>query len=190
MSEVPHETGKLPPSSEPCSKAKSPVKVALRTSLAVNRMTTAREELLHNVVFSRITGADATKKPLLGFRRLLATEDSCHKILPLIWKESLSDEELASVRLTRSFPNGMTQHGLAVALATSPQEVSALNSYVRNVSIAAERYELVTRTVLTQTRVFLQGTGLLHRFMLDLSAAYAEIGLVPPLTVVTVGEQG
>jgi hypothetical protein len=106
-----------------------------------------------------------------SYKRLLTTQNA-RKVLRLIWKESalVRDQDLVVLGMARSF-NGLppTQHGLAVALAGHPSEVSKLNTLVRSIGIAGQAFELVDRKLESEKKVFLQGTELLHELMIALA---------------------
>ena len=182
MSDISTRSNKRFPLTPQCSKAKPSHTVrALKTLNAAFQMSKARQKLLHQMIFARVTAPQAGWKDYVAYRRLLESDDALF-ILAEIWKESIPQEELCEAGLSRSFPDApMTQHGLAVALAELPREVSAMNSQVRNLSIAAEAYGLVIRQTVTPTKVVVAATGLLHSFMLKLDHMYGRIlGDLPP----------
>jgi hypothetical protein len=148
-----------------------PTHLALRLHHVQNVMADAREHLLEQIVFSRVTDSIAARKGFHTYRRLLRSE-SAARILAILWRESpyVSDRDISSLGLSRSFPDmEITQHGLAAALATEPEEVSALHSQVRHLRMAAEAYGLVRSRVCSPARIYIQGTELLHQFMVRLA---------------------
>lgn len=184
MSDTSIGPDKRVPSTSQCSKAKPGRTVkALKTHDAAFQMSKVRRELLQQMIFARVTGPEAAWKLYVAYRRLLDFDDAVF-ILGVIWKEFIAEEDLSLAGLGRSFPNSpMTQHGLAVALAKLPKEVSAMNSHVRNLSIAAEAYGLITRQMVTPTKVVIEATELLHSFMIELHCLYEGVlrGAWPPV---------
>jgi hypothetical protein len=133
----------------------------------------ARKETFEKLVFA---GTPTNGTPESSYRKLLLQKEA-EIILGMIWKESVfvGDRELNEAGVLRSFDSGITQHGLAVALASSPKDVSALNSFVRNVSLASEHFGLIKRNTISPTRVFLEGTALLDQLIKSLAKEYADI---------------
>jgi len=115
-------------------------------------------------------GSATDQKSLLSFKRLLKKPESL-LILSLIWKESsfISQDMVQSIGMDKTFRSPITQHGLAIALSDEPSDVSALNSIVRSVSIAAQHFGLVQREAISPTKIALTGTEKLHDLMLRLS---------------------
>jgi hypothetical protein len=123
-------------------------------------------------------------KLLARFFRTLDDERT-HSILVLIWQasEPVSRYPSAAGGLRRDKDGHLTSYGLAVQLATSPGEVSKINSRIRKIGIAAAAYGLVERIDIRKTKVNLEGTPLLHEFILKLSgiSAAAILELIPRL---------
>jgi len=88
----------------------------------------------------------------------------CLSLFFLVWKESLTDEELTRLEITRS-PFPLNAHRLAVELAESPKDVAKTTSYIRTFSLAASAYGLINRAAERSTLVKLEPTPLLHRFL-------------------------
>jgi hypothetical protein len=110
-------------------------------------------------------------KDRVRFRRVLRDEDA-FRILSVIWKESnyVSHEDLEAVDLGRSMePDNLTTFGLAVKLASSPRELSKLNSRIRQIAIAANAFGLIERHRASTTNVQLRATEALHNFMMRLA---------------------
>ena len=164
------------------SRPVDPAALAALTALGLeSEMEDYRLELLDRLVFSFVPHQ---KQPNSSYRRLLITPEA-HGILKVVWKESshITEEELATLGMAKIMNDGcITQHGLAVKLTDKPSEVSALNTQVRNVSIAAETFRLVERKQHSSTRVHLFGTILLHEFMTELGLHYMHLvnSLIPP----------
>jgi hypothetical protein len=143
---------------------------ALWLGHAQNAIANVRERLFEQFVFSTKAGDITSSKQYQAYRHHLLSERAV-EILTIIWKESpyVSDQELASVRMSRLFPDsGMTERGLAIALADTPQDVSAANVSVRNLLVAGEAYGLVKRTETSPRRFLIEGTEFLHEFMIQL----------------------
>jgi len=158
--------------------------IALRAHAAHADMSSVWTRLLGTLIYPRAEVAHSDHKRFISYRTILEADDA-HGVLQILWKESpyVSAEVLRAANLERTFPRSdITQHGLAVALANTPQEVSAIVTRVRNIAVAGAAYGLVNRTILNQTRVVISGTRLLHEFMLELGQAQYEIAkhLVTP----------
>jgi hypothetical protein len=147
----------------------SPTLRALDVLGAEENMDLCRQELLEELIFRKL---DMSRQPMSSYRRLLLTS-SAHKILKVVWKESsfVSDSELTIMGIARNFSDGeITQHHLAVVLSEEPSDVSALNTKVRNVGIAAYAVGMIDRREQGPKKVLLSGTDLLHEFMLELAS--------------------
>jgi len=123
-------------------------------------------ELLRSNVLSKVDpGRD--RKRHLYFERVLKTPDA-RMVLAIIWKESpyVTAADLSAAGLSKTYDTSeLTSHGLAVHLATTPRDVSKLNSKVRTIGLAAEHFGLITKRKLGSTRTVLEGTALLHDLM-------------------------
>jgi hypothetical protein len=102
------------------------------------------------------------------YRKQLQSDDAA-LILTILWQESsyISDRDAESIGFSRSPSRaGITQHGIAVALAKDRGELATISSRVRRVSLAAAAYGLIERNVRAyHTAIPLRGTELLHNFM-------------------------
>ena len=136
----------------------------LRIISAVSAMDAQRVDVIRSAVFSPILVPHGERAEYAKYTRLL--EGSlAHNILTIIWKESdFMAGHPNSTGMKKTSLNGITQHGLAVAMAETPGEVGALNSFIRNVSIAAEKFGLLERNI-APNKVYLVGTSVLHRMM-------------------------
>jgi hypothetical protein len=116
------------------------------------------------------------RKQLLKYQKVLYDTDA-HSILSVIWRESsfISDEVLALTNLERSFPSEkLNSWNMATKLARSKEELARRNSRIRLIGLAGQAYGLVERKDGVQgNKVILEGTQLLHEFMLKLAEQQA-----------------
>jgi hypothetical protein len=128
-------------------------------------------ELLETMIFARTTVA-CDEKLLLKYCRTLKSNEA-HNVLSIIWKEStfVTAEALAQAGVGREYQGtDLTAHRLAVDLCERPQDVSKVNSRVRNIAIAAASFHLVDRTLAHSTKTVMSGTRTLHEFMTELNS--------------------
>jgi hypothetical protein len=157
---------------------------ALQIHASHQFMADSRATLLKQLVFDpRSELATRDRKLYRSYRRALLSDDA-KLILIILWKESpyIPEAALEAAKLQRAFSEtDITQHGLAVALSQIPSEVAAINSRIRTITLAAEAYGLITRTAVSPTKVFIQGSALLHEFMTELARLYnAANRQIPP----------
>jgi hypothetical protein len=150
--------------------------VAIRMQ-EINRALLANyARLLNQIVFYRTANLDDNRKAAKSLRRALISEEA-NNVLSILWRESphVSDNELGFDEFFKLFfKEQLTTYHLAVHLAGSKHEVAATNSRVRLIVAAGAVYGLVTKKQLTRTRVYINGTELLHDFMVQLGLENAK----------------
>jgi hypothetical protein len=159
------------PSEPPLIVRAEPTGLFLRVQATLMDMNASYGEQLEATVFPRLTGCD-DRKLIKQYRRILRGSEA-HNVLGIIWKESefISDAALAQFELCRAYQGRpLTCHSLAVDLAETPQEVAKLNSRVRIIGIAAAAHQLVDRKEVSSTKIVLNGTKVLHEFMIELNS--------------------
>jgi hypothetical protein len=139
--------------------------LAIRTHCARNY-----PGLLSELVFGQQALPVLDVKTERTYKKLLASADAL-AITGIIWKESLSDGELATINAKRLFTDGRpTAYRLAVVLAgNAPSEVAKINSHIRSICLAAAHYQLIDRNAASNRRVILLPTPLLHNLMTTLA---------------------
>jgi len=168
MSDVSADFGSELPEAEDAFQAASPTAIALVAQATHSYIVSTWDQLLDDHVFSLTPNACIGPKEEKTYRRLLKSRDG-NIVVSILWKESsfVTERDLQDAKMAKRFPeNAITQHRLAVALATKPSEVAALTYRVRNICIAAAAFGLVERDEISETKVLLRGTNQLHRLML------------------------
>lgn len=152
------------------SRRSSQLETALRMSAALGALNAHYSELLRVMIFPNPRlGYD--RKELIRHKKCLC-DDEAHQVLQVVWKKSsfVTEEALARVGLRRVFEDcSLNAYNLATKLANSPDHVAKINSRIRGIGIAAEAFGLIERDNNRRTKKPLQGTELLHQFMLRLS---------------------
>jgi hypothetical protein len=121
--------------------------------------------VLQEIVFSQ-TLDKFDRKDAKKYSTILKTPDAL-SLLYIIWKESLTDDQLKSFGVTR-LPAPLNAHGLAVQLSETPRNLAQLNSHIRNFSLAAAAYGLLNRASARSKLVVLEPTTFLHEFLVEL----------------------
>jgi hypothetical protein len=101
-----------------------------------------------------------------------------HDILLIIWKESgfFSDDILATYGIEREFSRTkLNSYNMATTLTSDPKAVAAFNSRIATIATAAEAFLLIEKNIDRAKLRPLQGTPLLHSFMVKLSARRAPL---------------
>lgn len=147
------------------------VTMALVTQAVLHEISANYLRLLEELVFPHKPAFD--EKQILSLKRTLVDSEA-NTVLTIVWKESpyVTDAELALSGYSRSFGNvPLTSHSLAVSLATTPKDVAATNSRVRQIVLAASAYNLIKRDQACGNKVSLGATEFLHGFMVKLGEA-------------------
>jgi hypothetical protein len=122
------------------------------------------ESILNRMVLS-YNNTEIDEKTSRHHERLLKSV-AAKEILEIIWRESLSDEELEHLGAERKFPkHGLNAHQLAKYLTENKAEVDRATAYIRTIAIAAADYRLVERQSLNRSMIILHATPLLCSLM-------------------------
>jgi hypothetical protein len=144
--------------------------VTLRMQELYRSLSANYTQVLNDVVFSKINTQQDNRKLIQSFKRVLDSNEA-NLVLSILWRESsyVTDEELSYDGFSRlGLERPLTTYHLAVYLADNKNEVAATNSRVRLIVSAGTEFGLVNKQKLTNTKVLIFGTELLHSFMVRL----------------------
>ena len=157
---------------------------ALRTLSTLNALDAMYQTLLDHHVFQLTPLAD--RKDDATFRRTL-TAPSSRLVLAIIWKESpfvsIADLLACGMQRAYSFDEPLNAYALAGDLAEDAKAFGKTHKRIEAVVRAGVAFNLITRRpVQGSTTIALQGTHLLHAFMMRLDEAaqdYLSDGIHP-----------